>query len=104
MDNKQLLGRRLKELIKKKGISQEKLAEMAGIEPAALSNVVTGRNYPLFTTLEKIINILGVGFQDVFNFKHHDSNENLKEHIMKVLDENPQRMQDFYKIAEALVS
>ena len=58
MDTKKLLGRRLKELIKQKNISQEKLAEMVNIEPAALSNIVTGRNYPLFSTLEKIIKVL----------------------------------------------
>lgn len=54
MDKKKLLGRRIKELIKKKNISQEKLAELIGIEPTALSNIVTGRNYPLMSTLEKL--------------------------------------------------
>ena len=54
MDKKKLLGRRIKELIKQRGISQEKLAELVGIEPTALSNIVTGRNYPLMSTLEKI--------------------------------------------------
>ena len=63
MDNKKLLGRRIKEAvvfrfahtgyaIKQKNISQEKLAEMVGIEPTALSNIVTGRNYPLMKMLK----------------------------------------------------
>lgn len=103
MDNKQLLGRRIKELIKRKGISQEKLAEMIGVEPTALSNIVTGRNYPLFTTLEKIINVLDINFSDVFKFEHHNSNENLQKQIIKILENNPERMKDFYKIASALV-
>lgn len=103
MDNKVLLGKRIKELIKKKGITQEKLAELIGVEPTALSNVVTGRNYPLFITLEKIINVLDVSFEDVFKFKHQDSNENLKEQIMKILDKNPDKIRDFYKIAMALI-
>lgn len=47
MDKKKLLGRRIKELIKQKNISQEKLAELVGIEPTALSNIVTGRNLSL---------------------------------------------------------
>ena len=70
MDKKKLLGRRIKELIKQKNISQEKLAELVGIEPTALSNIVTGRNYPLMSTLEKILQVLGVNFSDVFNFEH----------------------------------
>ena len=103
MDNKKLLGRRIKELIKSKGLSQEKLAELIGVEPTALSNIVTGRNYPLFSTLEKIIEVLEVDFEDVFKFKQHNDNENLKEQIIKVLNDNPNRIKDFYKIAIALV-
>lgn len=74
MDKKKLLGRRIKELIKQKNISQEKLAELVGIEPTALSNIVTGRNYPLMSTLEKILQVLGVNFSDVFNFEHQNDN------------------------------
>ena len=102
MDNKQLLGRRLKELIKRKGISQEKLAELIGIEPTAVSNIVTGRNYPLFSTLEKITEVLNVSFEDVFKFSSCDSNENLKLRIIEILDKNPERIRDFYLIAAAL--
>jgi transcriptional regulator with XRE-family HTH domain len=103
MDTKQLLGKRLKELIKQKCISQEKLAEMVEIEPTALSNIVTGRNYPLFTTLEKILKVLDVSFADVFKFEHHQENEVLIEQIVELLKNNPDRMKDFYKIAKALV-
>ena len=45
MDKKKLLGKRIKELIKQKNISQEKLAELVGIELTSLSNIVTGRNF-----------------------------------------------------------
>lgn len=102
METKQLLGRRIKELIKKKGISQEKLAEMIGIEPTALSNIVTGRNYPLFITLDKLIKVLNVGYCEVFNFEHHNENKDLKAQIIKLLDENPEKLKDFYKILKAL--
>ena len=103
MDNKKLLGRRIKELIKQKNISQEKLAEIVGIEPTALSNLVTGRNYPLMATLEKSFEALEVDFIEAFNFQHHNNNENLKAEIQQILDNNPDRMQDFYKIAKALI-
>jgi transcriptional regulator with XRE-family HTH domain len=103
MDTKKLLGKRIKELIKQKDISQEKLAEAVGVEPTALSNIVTGRNYPLMSTLEKILKVLDVDFEEVFCFKHHGSNEDLKAEIEQILNDNPERMQDFYKIAKALV-
>lgn len=103
MDKKKLLGRRIKELIKQRGISQEKLAELVGIEPTALSNIVTGRNYPLMPTLEKILLVLGVNFSAVFNFEHQNDNKDLQTEIEQILNNNPERMKDFYKIAKALV-
>lgn len=102
MNTKQLLGKRIKELIKKKGLRQDELAEKIGIEPTALSNIVTGRNYPLFSTLEKILNILEISFADVFKFEHLDSYENLKTEVLKILDNNPDKIKDFYKIIKAL--
>jgi transcriptional regulator, XRE family len=103
MDKKKLLGKRLKELIKQKNISQEKLAELIGVEPTTLSNIVTGRNYPLMSTLEKILEVLDSDFSEAFNFEHHNDNEDLKEAIEQILNNNPERMKDFYKIAKALV-
>lgn len=102
MNTKQLLGKRIKELIKQNGISQEKLAELIDVEPTTLSNIVTGRNYPLFSTLEKIIKILDISFSDVFIFEHHKETKELKDEIINILDNHPEKMQDFYKIIKAL--
>lgn len=102
MNKKQLLGRRIKEFIKKRKIRQDELAEKVGIEPTALSNIVTGRNYPLISTLEKILDVLEVSFVEVFNFEHLDSCDNLKSEILKILDNNPDKIKDFYKIVKAL--
>ena len=103
MDKKKLLRRRIKELIKQKDFIQEKIAELVGIEPTALSNIVTGRNYPLMSTLEKILQVLGVDLSDVFNFEHQNDNKDLQAEIERILNNNPERMKDFYKIAKALV-
>ena len=103
MDTKKLLGKRIKELIKQKHLSQEKLAELIGVEPTTLSNIVTGRNYPLISTLEKIIQVLDIKFSDVFIFEHNKENKDLQAEIEQILNNNPNRMKDFYKIAKALV-
>lgn len=102
MNTKQLLGKRIKELIKQNGISQEKLAELIEVEPTTLSNIVTGRNYPLFSTLEKIIKILNISFSDVFVFEHHQDKKDLMNEINNILENNPDKIQDFYKILKAL--
>lgn len=102
MDTKKLLGSRIKEIIKRNGISQEKLAEMVGIEPTALSNIVTGRNYPLLSTLDKLIKVLDINYNDVFDFDHKNTKDNLKKQIIDILEKYPDKIEDFYKIVKAL--
>ena len=53
--------------------------------------------------LEKILQVLGVDFSDVFNFEHQNDNKDLQAEIEQILNNNPERMKDFYKIAKALV-
>jgi transcriptional regulator with XRE-family HTH domain len=102
MDKKQLLGKRLRELRKRKGINQEKLAEYINVEPATISNIENGKNYPSMINLENILNVLDVTFMEVFDFEHKNSNENLIQQINSVLKNNPDKIEDFYKIAIAL--
>ena len=102
MDTKKVLGKRIKELIKRNGFSQEQIAETIGIEPSALSNIVTGRNYPLFTTLDKLIIALGVSYNDIFDFEHLDNEKDLRNKIIEIIDNNPQKLKELYKIAVAI--
>ena len=81
MDRKQLLGKRLRELRKRKGINQEKLAEYINVEPATISNIENGKNYPSMINLENIIKVLNVSFIEVFDFEHKNSNDNLIQQI-----------------------
>lgn len=103
MDNKTKLGLRIKEIRKRQGFSQEKLAELVSIEPTALSNIETGRNYPSFKTLEKILVVLKSSYSEMFSFSHHEKTENLVKEINKILEKYPDKVSDFYKIAKALV-
>ena len=38
------------------------------------------------STLEKILQVLGVNFSDVFNFEHQNDNENLQAEIEQILN------------------
>ena len=103
MEKKQLLGKRLRELRKRKGINQEKLAEYINVEPETISNIENGKNYPSMINLENILNVLNVSFSEVFDFEHKNSNENLIEQINRALKNNPDKIEDFYKIIMALI-
>ena len=67
---KELLGMRIKEFRENRKLTQDKLAEMVGIDPKHLSRIENGRNYPSFETLEKILESLNISYQDIFNYKH----------------------------------
>lgn len=102
MNKKQLLGKRLREIRKHKGINQEKLAELIDVDPTTISNIENGKNYPSMINLENIIKVLGVTFTEVFDFEHKNSNENLINQINNALKNNPDKIEDFYKIIMAL--
>lgn len=102
MDNKVLLGKRIRELRKRNNLKQEKLAELVGLEPTSISNIENGYNYPSFQNLEKIANALNVTFVDIFKFEQHKETENLIAEINQILKNNPEKTKDFYKIIKAL--
>ena len=92
MDTKHLLGKRIKELRKRKKLSQEQLAEMVGFESSnSISNVENGYNYPSIQNLE-----------NVFTFEKYQDEDILRAEIERLLDEYPEKLQDFYKILKAL--
>ena len=53
---KELLGARIKELRKAKGLSQDELSEKINIDPKHLSRIEVGKSYPSLDTLEKTAN------------------------------------------------
>lgn len=102
MSKRELLGKRLRELRKRKGINQEKLAEIINVDPTTISNIENGKNYPSLTNLENILNVLNSSFLEAFDFDHKDNNESLILQINNKLQNNPEKIEDFYKIVVAL--
>ena len=102
MRKKELLGKRLRELRKRKGINQEKLAELINVDPTTISNIENGKNYPSMVNLENLLDVLNSSFMEAFDFEHKNTNENLITQINKRLKDNPEKVEDFYKIVMAL--
>lgn len=102
MNKKELLGKRLRELRKRKGINQEKLAELINVDPTTISNIENGKNYPSMINLENLLAVLDCTFSEAFDFEHKNNHENLVSQITKRLNSNPDKIEDFYKIVMAL--
>lgn len=83
---RQNFGRRLKELRKLKGITQEKFAEMIDITPRNLSKIETGQTFPSTENLEKIICKLDCKPHILFNFSSFDDKQIAKKEIINKID------------------
>lgn len=91
MDNKKKLGLKIKELRKRKGFTQEQLAELINMEQNSISVIESGRNFPTLGTLEKIAQILEVNLSDFFNYDYIDDIETIKastKNIIRKMDDN----------------
>ena len=86
MESKKLLGKRIKEIRKLQGYTQEKLAEMIELETTSLSGIESGRHYPSLPTLEKIAKKLNIELRTLFDFNHLQSMQNIKQEIINNLD------------------
>lgn len=104
MELKKNIGKRIKEIRKKRGLSQERLAELVDIEQNTLSYIETGNNFCSSDTLEKIITALDIEPQELFDFGHYKNNDELIKEINILLNKNPEKIPEFYKILKAIIN
>ena len=104
MNLKIAFGKRVKELRKKRNFSQEKFSELVDIGQNTLSYIESGKNFCTAETLEKILTTLDLKPSELFSFDHINSNENMLESINNMLKNNPDKIQEVYKIVRAIIN
>ncbi len=62
------VGKRIKDLRNKLGISQEELGFRSGVHRTYIASLEVGKRIISVATLEKIVNALEVSFSEFFNF------------------------------------
>ena len=77
-------GKHLKYLRESKGYSQEKLAEIVGLEYQTISRIETGFYFTSYENLQKISSALGVTIKDLFDFPQ---NELSKETLINLIND-----------------
>ena len=103
MNTKEVFGKRFKEIRKKFGYTQDKMAEIAGIEPQSISKIESGKNFPLLSNLDKIATKLGISLEDFFDYKHIETDENMRPEIVEIFDSlNIQDKQKLLRLARVL--
>lgn len=101
MDIKKQLGKRIQLIRKSKCFTQEKLAELIGIEPPSLSYIETGKFSPSVETLQKLAEVLGV---DVWEFYYFEtlSNSDMILELTRAMAENENLTKIFYNLFKSI--
>ena len=84
MDTKELIGSRIKELRKKKGLSQEELSEKADITPNYLSRIERGTENPTLDMFIRLADALEVEIWELFDCGHIGGRKNIKTLLNKL--------------------
>lgn len=105
MKELKLFGLRMKELRMVRKLSQEQLAEKAGISSKYMSRIETGQHFPSLDIIKKLANALHVELKDFFEFAHEAGNtKELKDAISELLKEaDDDKLRLAVKILRAVV-
>lgn len=70
-------GKRLRELRKSRGFTQQMLAEKANMDEKHLCRIEKGKYFPNHNTLNNLLNALGIGIEEAgLNLENVSNNEN----------------------------
>ena len=98
------LGKRIKELRNKAELSQDQLAEQAGISGKYLGEVERGEVNVSVVILEKLAKVLHLSLPELLLFEHHVPRQNLEAALIAMLrqaEDNDLRMA--YRILTAIL-
>ena len=82
---KVLFGKRLQELRREKGLTQETLSEMINISPENYSRIESGLSFPKPQNIVKIADALNVEISELFRFSRPDNIEQIKEKLFNII-------------------
>ena len=99
-----IIGKRLKEARRKKGLTQEQLVEKMGVSIAYLSKVETGKIHINLERLSEICHILGVTEGEILNGVYNHSERYLHSEFYELLKHCSSKKQKLaYEILQVIV-
>lgn len=99
-----LLGKRIKGLRERFGVTQEQLAETAGISAKGLGELERGRGNPSLASLEGLANALGVTLSELLDFEIEElTAEEIERELRSMIDNaNDEKRRVFYRLLKAV--
>ncbi len=111
MDAENKLGKKIKELRKSFGYTQQYLAELADIDDKHLSKIENGIHLPTYITLKKLSEVLCFNLQDMDSVSNKESiaNNPIFQKSLRILSaaKNDIELQNYYdtlKLAQKLMN
>ena len=103
MNYLKLFGKRIKELRKKSGYTQEQRSEKLGLFQKQVGNIETGNCFTTMNTLEKLSSVFGVEIKDLFDFEHHEDRKMLENKLNEIIANcNDEELKKLYRLALVL--
>lgn len=101
---KELLGARIREIRKARGLTQEQLAELVDVEQKHVSRIELGKNYPTIGRLEKMATALKVPLISFFDFLHLENDAESARDIEEMIGELDNDSRKIaYKMIKAII-
>jgi transcriptional regulator with XRE-family HTH domain len=104
MIDQKLLGNRIKSLRVKKGLSQDKLGELSGLNGKYLGEVERGNSNISIMNLSKISDVLEVPFLSLLTIEHEQDRAELVKELHQMIDEaDDGQLKIIYRLLEAVL-
>ena len=85
MNLKKCFGQNVQKYRKHRNLTQERLAELVGVDVTSISAFETGKYFPSADNLSRIVEVLQVQFSDLFEFDSLRSNDEVFEDIISII-------------------
>lgn len=100
---KDRFGKRIKELRKSLGLTQEQVAEIIGMETPNISKMENGLHFPLPDNIERLALAFGVKVSELFEFEHFKTSELIISEICEYLKTaNRKELELVYKLVQSI--
>jgi len=104
MFDQKLLGNRIKALRVQKGLSQDKLGELAGLNGKYLGEVERGNSNISVTNLSKLADVLEVPLLSIMDVEHERNREELVKELHQMIDgADDAQLKIIYRVIEAVM-
>ena len=105
MDIKRALGKRIKIVRQRNGLTQDQLAEQVGLSPKYISGIERGVENPTMDILLRVATMLGVEPYDLFLFGESEESEKaLRKGIEKMVREaDREKLQLYFDVIRKIL-